>query len=131
MTITSRVSKPDPNITASPTYTTSDYVAPVSADEVQRVIAALDREDLYEADWRDDEYFDIPRPERKPVVPSRRTAQKAGREATTALVGFAIAYMVANKADIGITPEIAVAIPVVMQFAWRWIRGLSGNEPAV
>lgn len=64
-----------------------------------------------------------------PKLPTGRTMSKFGRDFGAAIVGFAVAYMVAHKADLGISPEAAAAIGPVATLGYRWLRSLSGMEP--
>lgn len=70
-----------------------------------------------------------PVPSRPPVKPTARTMQKFSRDFGAAVVGFALAYLVAHKADLGIDPEVAAAIGPLATFGYRWLRSLSGMEP--
>lgn len=62
-------------------------------------------------------------------MPTKRTFMKFGRGLAFAAVGSALLFVTDHLADIGLPPALyAAAVPLVA-FAFRYFRGLAGNEP--
>lgn len=63
------------------------------------------------------------------MLPTQRTIDKFARDLGLVVVAVAAGFIIDHAADLNLSSTETAALVAVAGFIYRWVRGLSGQEP--